>query len=883
MVKKMNNYKPAVYTFLIILAVHGLLFGYVSHSFAQEEQGWTQPVNLSLSGIATNPLLAIDSDNMLHTIWVDAVDGYKYSQSVDGAIWTKPQTVKFPFDKKSALPVLLSDASGAIHVFWIDKSANLFYAKTTPADISIPSRWQSTRLAPNIVNYDVVLDDQDVLHVAYINNLNTEATPSGIYYRQSFIGGGSWNGDVSLYESEYFRTATGTESSVRIATSNTSTVQRVYVTWDERPQKRVFLAISNDSGLNWSEAQPIKGIEDTGGIDAPFNLNVAAANDKVLIFWQEGEPGTAMCAVFSQWSEDNGESWGDVVSVLGGRTNCPVSSKFIVQNEDYLVALLIGQGDPTLAAWNGNQWSNPQTQTQLPTFSNPLTLDAILLGCRFDLVHRNRLYTVGCDQGGGGDVWFLSRPLAAVENWFALPKTWGAPAVISGKSETISSLSSAPDANGEIHSVWVQSSLSENGSQKFALEYARWDGKQWTRPESIVSSLDSAPLQMTFTLDTKERLLLSWIDGDSGDLLISWANLEGANLASNWTKPVGLPSPSKLIGFPDIVVDGSGRIVIVYSIPLNEGRGIYAVQSIDSGKSWSPPMRIFDAVSVRWEKISEPKLSLSKDGVLHLIFSRNFVRAGQPVGLYYSKSVDGGITWNNTQIISEGDIQWSDIVSYDDRTVHVLWQEHDGLVFANLSQVSQDGGESWGKTLDITGVNDSISPVALAIGGSENLHFIQLLKDHNAATINQDNLILQDWEWTGSGWEIASSSKLVIKGKGINYSLTADITSKGSLVVSMTAEYLDPENTIQNEILTFHRYIDNGTGSTEPMVALIPTPVGQSDATETPNTVPTQPVDLSVLNDDNVATTPLQRNLVGILIIAGATVVTAVLLIRRHK
>lgn len=881
MVMKMNNYKPTVFICISILAVIGMLFGYVPKSYAQEGHDWTQPVNLSLSGIATDPMLVLDSANVLHAIWVDAVDGYKYSQSADSITWTKPQTVKYPFDKKGAPPVMLSDANGSIYIFWISIDAGLFYVKTTPSGITNPSSWQSTnnRIARNVVNYDVILDSQDVLHVAYINKVNTDANPAGVYYTQSIVGGGLWSGEIKLYESDYFRSTTESDSFIRIATSNTFPDQNVYVVWDSRAEKRVFMAVSNDSGLNWNESQQIIDAEDTGGVDSPFNLNVAAVNNNVLLMWQEGQPESAKCAVFSQWSKDNGENWGDIVAVLGGRTDCPISSKFIIQKKDYIVAMMTGQVDPTLIAWNGEQWSNPQIQTRLPAFSNPLTYESILLGCRFDLIHQNRLYVAGCDQGKGGDIWFLSRSLEPVVTWFSVSKTWGVPFSIPGKLETISSLSSVSDASGNIHSIWVQPVLSDNGSQKFAIEYTRWDGKKWTNPEPVISSLDGVPLQMSFVFDARERLLLSWVDGESGDFLFSWASLDSGNAASNWITPVGISSPSALVDSPDIVVDASGRIAIVYAVPLNENRGIYIAQSTDTGKSWSTPVRVFDAVSARWEKIGNPKISLSADGVLHLIFSRNSVRAGQSVGLYYSSSMDGGTTWSDSQILSEGDIRWSEIVSYGE-TIQVLWQEYDGLVVANLSQISQDGGVFWDKTLDITGVNDSSAPVALAADGSGNLHFIQLLKNNNATTTTQDNLILQDWKWTGSSWEFASSSNIVIRGQGKNYALTADITSDGFLGVSISAEYSDFENIMQNEILSFNRFLDDATTSDRPMVALIPTPVVLSNATETSDTLPTQPVDLSELYDNNVAGSSRMRNVIGIIIIAIAMVATIVMVMR---
>ena len=881
----MKKYKPTIILSLSILAIIGMLFGYAQPGYAQDDQEWSKPVNLSLSGIATNPLLAIDFENVLHAIWVDQVDGYKYSQSADGVTWTKPQTVKYPFDKTGALPVIVSDSIGFFHIFWISKDADLFYAETTPSNMPNLTNWKTTiRLAQGVANYDVVLDSEDVLHLAYIQSKSTEANPAGVYYVQSNIGGGSWNNAVKLYESEYLRPATTSDSFIRVATSNSSPNQNVYIAWDSRREKRVFMAVSNDSGLNWNEAQQVKGVEDTGGIDTPFNLNVAAVNDKLLIMWQAGEPGTSKCDVFSQWSENKGETWGDIVSVLGGRTICPVSSKFIIQKEDYIIAMLTEQGDPTLVAWNGSQWSNPQTQTRLPAFSNPLTYDAILLGCRFDLVNKNHLYVVGCDQGVGGDVWFLSRSLETVENWYSIPKTWGAPSVISRESETISSLASVSDTQGAIHSIWAQSSLSDNGSKKIAMEYTRWDGKEWSSPETVIPSLDNIPLQISFAADTQERLLFSWVDGGTGDLLFSWAILDAGNLASDWETPVALPSPSQLVESPDIVVDGSGRIVVAYAIPLNENRGIYTVQSTDNGETWSTPTRVFDAVSAGWEKIGNPNISLSADGVLHLIFSRHFLRPDQPTGLYYSRSLDGGVTWSDPQILSEGDIQWSDVVSYDAQTVHIVWQEYDGLVFANLSQVSQDSGVSWSRPYNLTGVNDSSTSVALAADGFGKLHFIQIKRDNNSTTINQENFVLQDWEWTGSGWEFASSNNMVIGGQVINYSLTADVTSAGFLVVSLSTEYADSKKTIQNEILTFNRFLEDANISKELTVALIPTPIFLSNATEVPSTaLPEQPVDLSALNDDNITSSTLVRNIVGIMIITATLVVTAILLVRGRK
>ena len=877
----MQKSKKLIFLTLNCLIIVGMFCTHVSQSYAQAGQDWIGPINLSQSGIATDPLLVIDSDNELHAIWVDDIDGYKYSRSTNGKTWTKPVKIEYPFNINAPLPVLFSDDE-SIHVFWIDSEKNLSYARATQSSIAEPVRWPTTRLAANVVNYDVIQDSQGALHIAYITTISSEAAPAGIYYRQLVAVGNAWTNPVMLYESEYFRSMTESESLIRIATSNQRLPdQKVFVAWDIRPEKSVFIAVSNDSGLNWEETQQIKSAEDTGGIDAPFNLNVAAVNDKVLFMWQVGEPGTAKCEVFSQWSEDNGKSWGEIISVLEGGSDCPVTSKLIALGGNYIVALLNGQVESTILAWNGREWSNPQAQAQLPALSNPLTLDAVHLSCRFDLFHQNQLYVVGCDQGGGEDVWFLSRPLDPVRQWFSTPKTWSSPVTISLKSETISSVSSLSDSKGNIHSVWAQSSLLGDGTKRIAINYAQWDGEEWTRPGPIMSSLNGVPLQMTFAIDPKDRLLLNWVDGESGELLFSWADLDYANLASEWESPVGLPSPASLIVSSDMLVDASGRIVVVYVIPVNENRGIYVVQSTDAGETWSSPVPVFDAISAGWERLGNPKIGLTEDGVLHLIYSRSSERTGQPVGLYYSRSFDGGVTWNEPQSLSERDILWSDIACYDDQTVHVVWQENDGLVYANLSQISQDSGESWSKPLSATAVNDSPTPVTLADNGMGNLHFIQLLKDRNVNTVNQESLILQDWRWTGSRWEIAASSDFLIEGQGISYAVTADITSMGILGVYMSARYSNSENEIQNEVMAFSRSLGESNISEEPIAVHIPTPVNLSNDIGAPSVLPTASVDLSVLDSNDATASQLLRNVIGVLIIL-VMIVISVLLFRRR-
>lgn len=897
--------KRLIHALIVFVLLYGILGAPVSHSYAQSNSDWSVPVNVSNSGSAINPILVRDFKGTLHAIWENSIDGYKYSQSADeGSTWTPPQTVDFPFlpsdppvgsaKTESALeavidvppPVFLADPSGSIHMFWIDEESSLFYGQATPQDLANPNRWKlNTRLVRDVLNFDVKLDSRGILHATFISNVADTAFPVGIYYLHSNIGGGFWTKPAKLYETDYFRSVSLNDSFVRIAVADYQEEVQVYVTWDVRALKRVFMTKSTDSGSSWDAVQQVKGPEDTKGL-TPFNLNVSSFEDDILLVWQVGELGSSKCTVYSQWSEDHGQTWSEVVAVLGGSSECPVTSTLTARSDGYMLAALTGQVNSVMVAWNGKQWSAPQAQTQLPAFTDPLTFDPVLLGCRYDLVLEDRLYVIGCEQTGGigGDIWYLSRLLEPVERWFTPSSLWAEPEILPSNSEepiNISDFASAPDANGYIHAVWVQSAMEGEGDSSKSILYARWNGTQWSKPVTVISFSGEFPAQLSLEVDSLERLLLSWIDKGTGDLLFSWAKLEKASSVSEWAIPKVLPSASQINTSPDILTDGSGRIVSIYAVPINENRGIYIVQSTDNGITWSLPSQVFDAVSAGWEKVEQPRICLSGDGVLHASFVRGTERFGQSVGLYYSRSVDGGASWSDAQVLSEEAIQWQRVVCNTDQTVHVLWQAYDGLVFANLSLLSQDSGVTWGSPNNITGVNTSGSYVTVAADGQGVLHFIQLTRTTEERLANQEDVILRDIRWDGLNWKPETEKSFAVIGQDINYNLSAEITSTGFLGVFLLTGYANPTSETRDQIYIFSRSLGEQVTGVQSVAPLLPTPATSVDEENIlpPTALPT--TDVERVNASTSSNTAFLKNLVGVSLIA--VIIISLLLVFRRR
>jgi hypothetical protein len=858
---------------LLLLTLLGMLFGFVPKSHAQSVQEWAEPINLSMSGAATNPSIVVDSNGVLHVIWVDQFDGFKYAQSEDGITWTDPMTVRFPFSTRAAPPFLLADPSGKIHIFWLSEQNKLIYAQTLNNNLDTPPAWR-TRIDMDspVYDFDASLDAQGRLHVSYVKNPAPVAGTAGAFYRRSANGGSTWSGPKLLYESRYFRSLTSENARIRMAVSDHPEEERVYIVWDDRPQKRIFIATSEDGGLNWGPIKEMVAPQANLGFRSPINADIDVLNDKVLATWQVGETG-GRCTPYSWSSSDGGETWGEQVRILSESAQCPERAEFIPIDPGYSVSLFTIQGNLSISAWNGTAWSDPEIQAGPSSITNPATFDTVLLGCQQAVSYNDRLFVVGCDQGAGGDIWFVARQLDPLEELFPLPSDWSGDANVITVPRSLESLSTVPDADGNVHAVWIQSSYLPTDTFAPRIEYARWNGTEWTRPSPIITNLSGMPKNLALQIDSNRRLFLSWVNQQTGELMFTWSSSERANIPLEWTRPIILSASSKSTGSPDMLVDAADRVVIAYAVSLNEERGIYVIQSSDQGETWSSPVKVFDAVSENWEMVDQPKLAVGRDGRLHVLFMQYaLLGQPQPVGLYYSQSEDGGVTWTPPEIISEQPVQWSEIVAYQE-TLHRFWQEKSRTAAQTNHQTSLDGGMTWSSTVKIPGDAVMDSQPSISVDPTGTIHFLQVIK--------QDNQILQEWEWSEGRWRLSETRKVSALELNSPARVEGGVTSDGSIYALLQFERL-LDNGIETSVLNINRSLEI-TEPVRPFLASISTP--STSSIPTPNAelepTPTQPSPLADLTDPQPG---VNKNLIGLTLIASVLLFILIITVpRRNK
>ena len=839
----MKSYKTLFGILLPFVMVASVFFALPDSGYAQTNQDWSEPTNLSNSGASTSPLMVIDSDGTFHVIWIDEYDGYKYVMSKDGVNWTIPVTVKFPFSPNNEPPRIVATTNGIIHVFWEDNKNILYYAQTRPKDFGIPTLWRSTiQLGVSVADYDFKVDPSGGLHFGFITNKDSDNDPAGVYYRRSVNGGLSWSVSQLLSASPYFRSLTE-GAHIRLAVSSEAEIQNVYVVWDNPALKRIFMSTSVDLGQSWGNAQEIVKPDEKSGYETPYNAEIDIMGNRILLMWQTGQSGRR-CVYNGRWSESWGIEWGNTMDLFGGSGICPIRIGFDNVNDEYSVILFKVQENLAVIAWHGNQLSNLQIQNELSNFQNPVTSDSILLGCQQAVIQDHNLFVVGCDEGSSKDIWFTSHALGSMEDWFPPSSAWSLPSVVTRVSYKIPSVSSTVDAENNVHVVWASPLTSENNDSDFSIYYAVSNKIEWSRPTQIIINLSGAPNQLSLLNDNLGRLLLAWVDTTNQNLMFSWANANRADIPPEWSSPIILPVPSKLVSSPSILSDSANNIVVAYSVPFNENRGVYIVRSADLGKNWSAPAQIFDAVSAGWDSINQPKIALTGDGRLHSLFTNFSVLQGiRPVGLYYSQSSDGGLSWNDPTELSNGQVSWSNVVADGNKALHLLWQEKNGEETSVYHRVSTDNGQTWGSPIIISSIYKKLVMNASTMDVGGQLHLLQITSD--------ETLGIQDWMRTGSLWKLQETVDWTNELDIVNLQIfCAGITSNGYLYAIAFVEAIDSNGDPDNRLMSFGRFVDVAAPERATIPATLPTPAPSLILMDTPGSqiTPTA-LPLAVLND----------------------------------
>jgi len=581
-------------------------------------QVWSEPVNLSHSGAASEPVVVAGPDGTLQVFWWDQLDGLT-SARWDGEVWSAAVASPIRIYQQvgetltsvpiEAMPTLTADADGRAHAFWLGEPDRVTGARPLMhSRLAIGSTTWSTPAAvtQSALVWHLEADPAGTLHLAYVRPQHSAASPAGVYYTRSTDGGVTWSVLQVLYSSMYFRVLSPEEAHVYVAAGGEG---RVYVTWDDPRLETASYALSTDGGLAWEESRTVGDPEDGAKRARAF----FGQEGEALLLW-EAIRAAAPCALYQQPADDGGPPQ----RILEELARCPEEVGFLrTATGQVLLVTSDGGGGLTLAAWDGSvdQWSEPKRLSF--SFEDPeLERQVYLVSLRATLAGE-ALAVVG--QGQDGDVWFLESRVSALEWAFAPPSPWSEPVDLSQSEGLPGLLAVATDTEDWVHVLWSEATA--EGLPGEGLHYAGYNGARWTRSAEVLRSPEGKAEQPALVV-VGDRLHVVWSGGRSGEIFYSRAYVRDAYVPGGWSEPQPLPAPGDVGSEPVIVADLVGTLHVVYAVPLNEGRGIYYTRSADGGETWSEAQVVFDAAAAGWAMVDHPSLAVDQQGTLHVAWVR---------------------------------------------------------------------------------------------------------------------------------------------------------------------------------------------------------------------------------------------------------------------
>jgi hypothetical protein len=489
--------------------------------------------------------------------------------------------------------------------------------------------------------------------------------------------------------------------------------------------------------------------------------------------------------------------------MLEGFVICPEDNQVLSIEGGTL--LLMNGIEVYLQAWNGETWSEPQFQQSLTTFIDPDTERLVEFDCQqATVVSGTRLYVIGCDDDVGKDIWLLNRQLLDVPTWYPQEAVWSPVSSINISEQRISMPALVSDRQERMHAVWSQAdSASPTGLGK-AIFYARWEEGQWSPPEEVIDPSEGMVEQPAAAIGDQDQLYIVWSGGQDGEVFFSATEAGQAVVPSSWSEPIKLPSPSMVGSAPSIVVNDEGVIFVSYSIPLNEARGIYLVSSEDEGQTWSEPKLVFDAEAAGWSMVDNPRLAVTGQEDLHILWTRFTLPSGQgPLNLLYSRSGDAGDTWSNPQVVVENPVAWSQIIGIGEGTVQRVWQETGSSGTTLWHEESLDNGESWFRTVPVSVFGDTDGFPGLTSDSAGRLHLLLSVRN------DPESFVVQHWLYDLGRWSAERNLDLSFPTNTDLTSVVGRISDSGNLGVLISdILHIIEGNNQQFQLLFFNRPLE---------------------------------------------------------------------------
>jgi hypothetical protein len=836
---------------------------------------WDEPINLSQSGTATFPQLFQDNEGQYHILWQDTLQRQFLYVTGNGSTWSEPIAVEPPFaavlTQSTAtdplppiIPTLITDDTDTVHAFWRNSLNELRYSRVGVADLAVANQWTpAVTLAGDVPSFAVTTGADGQVAALYAVAGDNPEIQAGVYYRGSADGGETWRDAAALYTSPYFSLLDPAEFHLDI-TPGTRSVE-LLAAWDDAAQEKIYTSRSGNNGETWSEPIVVDSREITdpeSGL-SPTQLQIIARQGVTHRLWLAGhndadvQTDSQTCALYHSWSSDNGQNWTPRLRLLADVPECVQSASLFTGADNTVWLMAITASQTTLQVWGGTTWGEAQIQTPLTQFTDPQTFRPIGLTCQQPAINNEaELVILGCGGTRGQDVWLLRRSVGELADWLpqdAGESLWQIPALVQQDAAAMSQLSLVMDQANQPHLFWIQPQRRTADNDPGTVFYGesaiyhavRLNGA-WINAIPVIAAVEGDVEELAATVSPDDRLLVAWSNPQTGLLFFSQANSQQAIDPNQWSPPLPLPLPGAAATSPDIGVMADGTVVVAYTVPINEKRGVYLTTSRDNGLSWSEPIEVFDAAAAGWAMLDQPHLAFTDNNHLHLTWRHlSLPPTSEPQALYTARSIDGGQSWSEAIPVIQGNIVWSDIVGWSTTQLHIVWRETQTGRTTLWHVPSADDGLTLERPIRITTFEDVAGPTSLSLDPYGKLHLFQIAQPLNSP------VTLLPFLWNDQTWlpepELNITSETVPDGSR----LSSVVNLQGEVVVAVAGQ---TEGEGEEAVWVSGRVLEQPLALPTPLPTLTPTPL--PTATSVPSPTPTAEPTISFPKEPETANNP---------------------------
>lgn len=185
--------------------------------------------------------------------------------------------------------------------------------------------------------------------------------------------------------------------------------------------------------------------------------------------------------------------------------------------------------------------------------------------------------------------------------------------------------------------------------------------------------------------------------------IIGFCLIFGLNIlsAETWSATKRLTWTSGDSRDPDIAVDSSNNIFVVYYDYTSGVMRVFFKRSLDGGSTWTAKQMTYGIYNQR-----DPKLGVDSSDTLHMIYQ------GKKNDIMHRKTTDAGNTWSKVHRITWGAFNLNpDFAFGSGNTIYVVWSRSDSVDYNIYFKKSTNSGTAWTGVKRLTwNEGDSIKP-----------------------------------------------------------------------------------------------------------------------------------------------------------------------------